>query len=141
PYHFAIIAHATESRILTSRSAMPTTVTIADDVAKQLKPYEAQISQILQLGIREWQARREAGYNGMSAALEKLASFPRPEEVLALRPAPPLQERIDLLLEKNRTIGLSVDDQREWDDYQYVEHLVRLAKANAARKLEESNGS
>ena len=120
---------------------MPTTVTIADDVAKQLKPYEAQISQILQLGIREWQARREAGYNGMSAVLEKLASLPSPEEVLALRPAPPLQERIDLLLEKNRTIGLSVDDQREWDGYEYVEHLIRLAKANAARKLKESNGS
>jgi hypothetical protein len=133
--------HTTEARILTSRSAMPTTVTIADELAKQLKPYEAQISQILQLGIREWQARREAGYNGMSAVLEKLASLPSPEEVLALRPAPPLQERIDLLLEKNRTTGLSVDDQREWDGYEYVEHLIRLAKANAARKLKESNGS
>jgi hypothetical protein len=65
---------------------MPTTVTIADDLAKQLKPYEAELPEILQLGIREWQARRETGYNGVSAVLETLASLPAPEEVLALRP-------------------------------------------------------
>jgi hypothetical protein len=120
---------------------MPTTVTIADDLAEELKPYQAQLTEILKLGIREWQARRETGYNGMSAVLEKLASLPGPEEVLALRPAPPLQERIDALLEKNRTTGLSPDDQREWDQCQYVEHLIRLAKANAARKLKENKKS
>jgi hypothetical protein len=117
---------------------MPTTVTIADDLANQLKPYEAQLPDILQLGFREWQARHEAGYNGVSALLEKLASLPAAEEVLALRPAPALQERIEVLLEKNRTAGFSPDDQREWDQYQYVEHLVRLAKASAALKLKEN---
>ena len=117
---------------------MPTTVTIADDLARQLEPYEAQLPEILELGIREWQARGERGYNGMSSVLEKLAALPAPEEVLALRPAPPLQERIDALLEKSRTAGLSLDDQREWNQYQYVEHLVRLAKISAARKLKEA---
>jgi hypothetical protein len=114
------------------------TVTINDELANQLKPYEAQLSEILELGIREWRARGEVGYNGMSGVLEKLASLPTPEEVLALRPTPPLQERLDTLLEKNRTTGLSPTDQREWDNYEYVEHLVRLAKTNALRKLKET---
>ncbi len=42
------------------------------------------------------------------------------------------------LLEKNRTNGLTPSEQREWQQYQYVEHLVRLAKANAVRKLKSS---
>jgi hypothetical protein len=119
---------------------MSTTITIADDLANQLKPYETQLAEILELGIREWQARSEIGYNGMSSVLEKLAILPAPEEVLALRPAPPLQQRIEALLEKNSTNGLTPKEQREWDQFQYVEHLVRLAKASAARKLKE-NGS
>jgi hypothetical protein len=120
---------------------MPITVTIADDLANRLKPYEQQLPEILELGIREWQARGESRYGGISSVLEKLAALPAPEEILALRPAPPLQERLDELLEKNRTAGLSPKDQREWDQYQYVEHLVRLAKASAARKLKGTNGS
>ena len=114
---------------------MPITVTLADELGNQIKPYEDQLSEILELGIREWQARGETGYNGMSSVLEKLASLPAPDEILALRPAPSLQERLDALLEKNRTSGLSPADQREWNQYQYVEHLVRLAKINAASKL------
>jgi hypothetical protein len=117
---------------------MPKTLTIADDLAQQLLPYEAELAEILELGIREWQAREETGYNGISTILEKLAALPNPNEVLALRPAPSLQERIDALLEKNRTSGLSPADKREWDRYQYLEHLVRLAKASAARKLKEA---
>jgi hypothetical protein len=120
---------------------MPLTVTIPNDLADQLRPYESQLSEILELGIREWQARGETGYPGLNSVLEKLAALPAPEEILALRPVPALQERLESLLEKNRTTGLSPEDQREWDHYQYVEHLVRLAKANAARKLKACNGT
>src|SRR5919108_6680538 len=98
---------------------MSITVTIGDDLAKQLQPYEKQFPQILELGLRELRARSETGYHGVSSVLEKLAALPSPEEVLALRPAPALQERIDDLLEKNRTSGLSPADQREWARYQY----------------------
>src|SRR5437899_12585217 len=117
---------------------MPMTLTIADEVAQALKPYQAQFPQIVELGIRELRARSEGGYNGISSVLEKLAALPTPEEVLALRPAPALQERLDALLEKTRSDGFSAEDQREWDQYQYLEHLVRLAKASAHRKLNES---
>lgn len=121
--------------------AVSVTVTISDDLAKKLRPYEAQVPEILELGLREWCARGEPGYSGISDVLEALAGLPTPEEVLALRPAPPLQDRITDLLEKSRTAGLSADEQREWDRYKFIEHLVRLAKANAARKIKDRNGS
>lgn len=120
---------------------MPTTVTINDELARRLQPYQAQFPEILELGIREWCARSEAGYNGVNDVLEKLAALPSPEEVLALRPTPPLQDRLDALLEKNSANGFSIEDQREWEQYQFLEHLVRLAKTHAARKIKDRNGT
>jgi hypothetical protein len=82
----------------------------------------------------------DLGYNDLSAVLETLSGLPTSEEVLALRPTPQLQERIDSLLQKNRTSELSPADKREWEKYEYVEHLVRLAKTSALRKLKASGG-
>jgi hypothetical protein len=111
------------------------TMTVPDELANQLGPVENELPKILELGMREWNARRGAGFSGLAEVLETLAALPSPEEVLALRPSATLQARIDDLLEKNRGGSLSPEEQREWEQYQYVEHLVRLAKARAALKL------
>ena len=74
-------------------------------------------------------------FAGLSDVLEILAHLPSPSEVLALRPSPALQERIDALLAKNRNGGLNETDCLDWQKYQYVEHLVRIAKAEARTKL------
>lgn len=60
------------------------------------------------------------------------------EEIIALRPSKVLQARISELLEKNRATCLTPDEEQEWEHYQYLEHLVRIAKANAYLKLKES---
>ena len=39
--------------------AMPLTVTIEDELANQLKPYESQLAEIVGLGIKELRARAE----------------------------------------------------------------------------------
>jgi hypothetical protein len=61
--------------------------------------------------------------------------LPSPEEVLALRPSPELKERISELLRKNRQEGLTPEEDAEWQRYETMEHLVRLAKAHAAGNL------
>src|SRR5260370_278037 len=114
------------------------TLSVPDEPATRLGTVEKELPQILELGIREWHARREAGFSGMAGVLETLASLPTPEEVLALRPSSALQERIEELLDKNRCGVLSSEEQRERDQYQYVEHPVRLAKARAALKLKSA---
>jgi hypothetical protein len=111
------------------------TLSVPDDLASRLRPVEAQLPHILELGIREWSARGEAGFAGLAGVLEVLASLPAPEEVLALRPTPALQERIDHLVERSHAGSLSPDEQQEWRRYEYAEHLIRLAKARAALKL------
>ena len=117
---------------------MEITLSVPDELATRLRTVEKELSQILELGIREWHARSEVGFSGMVGVLETLASLPTPEEVLALRPSSTLQERIEDLLDKNRSGGLSPEEQQEWEAYQYVEHLVRLAKARAALKLKSA---
>lgn len=72
-----------------------------------------------------------------SKSIEALPGLPTPEEVLALRPAAVLEDRVRALLEKNRTEGLSPDEEHEWERYEHLEHLIRMAKAKAKRRLRE----
>jgi hypothetical protein len=114
---------------------MSVSITLPDELAQQLELHQAELPQIIALGLREWNARQDQGFTGLSGVLETLATLPGPEEVLALRPSLQAQARIDELLEKNRAAGLSAAEQREWEQVQFVEHLVRLAKTRAVLKL------
>ncbi|MCK4488458.1 MAG: hypothetical protein KAU38_17075 [Desulfobacterales bacterium] len=114
------------------------TFNIPDDLAVRLRPLENQLPRILELGLRELNAVAQPGFKGAAEVLEFLASLPTPEEIVALRPSETLQTRISALLEKNRTQGLTPDEEQKWEQYQYLEHLVRIAKAKAYLKLKAS---
>lgn len=58
-----------------------------------------------------------------------LASCPSREELLAFRPSPRTQERVRRLLGKLKANRISGDEQRELDQYEYAEMLMRLVKA------------
>ena len=93
------------------------------------------LPRILELGLREFNATTQSGFVGATEVLELLAGLPTPQEIIALRPSEVLQGRVNLLLAKNRAEGLSVAEEEEWEQYQYLEHLVRVAKAKAYLKL------
>jgi hypothetical protein len=95
---------------------------------------EDRLPQILELGLRELNAA-PPHFEGLGDVLETLARLPAPQEVLALRPSPAFQERISALVDRRRSGDLSNDDEREWEKYKYLEHLVRIAKAKAALQL------
>ena len=117
---------------------MVLTLDLTEDLATRLAPHEHQIAQILEAGLRVVNASPQAGFKGLSEVLEALAGLPTPREVLALHPAPALEQRVRSLLEKNRAEGLSSEEEREWERYEYLEHLVRMAKAKAKLKLREA---
>jgi hypothetical protein len=112
---------------------------IPDELAERLRGREDQLAQILELGLREMDSA--AGFAGASDVLELLASLPAPEDILALRPSERLQGRIDELIEKSRAGGLSDPEEAEWERYEYLEHLVRMAKAKAQQKMGSSGGA
>jgi hypothetical protein len=113
----------------------PITLNVLDELAVRLRPLEKQLPRILELGLREISAGAQPGFVGAAQIMEFLASLPTPEEALALRPSEALQARVNVLQEKNRAEGLTPDEEQEWEKYQYLEHLVRIAKAQALLKL------
>ncbi|PSB51103.1 hypothetical protein C7B67_12190 [filamentous cyanobacterium Phorm 6] len=114
------------------------TLEIPDELALRLDPLKDELPQILILGLREVEANPSNGFSGLTQILEFIASLPSPQEILALRLSDSLQAEIDNLLEKNRTEGLTPIEQRLWQQYEFVEHLVRIAKVQALLKLSEA---
>ncbi|MBE9101583.1 hypothetical protein [Vacuolonema iberomarrocanum] len=117
---------------------MQINVDIPDELALRLGPLQDQLPEILELGLREWNAMGQSGFSGLADVLETLANLPSSEEVLALKPSKALQQQVEHLLEKNRTMGLTTEEERWWQQYEFVEHLVRMAKAKALLKLRAS---
>lgn len=113
---------------------MELTLTIPEELADRIQQVRDRLPRILELGLRDLQTTAPA-FAGLADVLETLARLPTPEEVLALKPSPELQARADQLLAKNRSTGLSEDERQEWQQYEYVEHLVRIAKGRASLKL------
>lgn len=93
---------------------MQINVEVPDELALRLNPVQDQLAQILELGLREWNADAQSGFAGMAEILEFLASLPSPEDILALKPSDALQQHIESLLEKNRTVGLTPTEERLW---------------------------
>lgn len=112
------------------------TLEIEDELAVRLEPYQADVNAILQLGIRQWQSRDEPGFSGLHDVLEKLVTLPDPQEILKLRPSPSLQRRIEELLEKNRSASFTPEERHEWEQIEYLEHLVCMAKLHATLRLQ-----
>ncbi len=117
---------------------MQMTLDISNELAARLHAEQSRLPQIFALGLREMDAEGAAGFKGLADVLEFLAELPTPEQILALRPAPSLQQDIEALLDRNRATGLSEEEERQWRQYQYIEHLVRKAKIRAAAQLAQA---
>jgi hypothetical protein len=117
------------------------TLRLSEDLASEIQAHERQLPRILELGLRELNAADQSGFDGAADVLELLAGLPAPDEILSLRPSPRLAERVSRLLEKSRAGAMTPSDEEEWERYEYLEHLVRVAKAAAQIKLAPSAGN
>lgn len=116
---------------------MELTIDLPENLAVSLQSNRQNLPQIFEAGLREFRASSSIGYKSVADVLEFLASLPKPEEILALRPSEDLQAEIDELLEKNRREGLSKAEEKVWESYEFIEHLVRLAKAKALSQMKK----
>ena len=62
-----------------------------------------------------------------------LASAPSREAILAFRPSQATQARIRRLPEANKASQLSAEEQAELDEFEQVEHFVRMLKLHTRR--------
>ena len=110
---------------------MKVTLDLPEELAADLSRFPEQSASIVAAGLREVSVPVGGQFHGLAQVLDKLAELPAPQEVLALRPSEELQARIGELLAKNRDTGLDTIEKAEWQRYEAVEHLVRMAKARA----------
>ncbi len=66
-----------------------------------------------------------------------LASRPTHEEILAFRPAEATQARIHKLLEVNKEGRLTGEEEAELDEFENVEHFVRMLKLHTRQLLQQ----
>ncbi len=116
---------------------MQVTIDIPENLAIRLQSNKQDLTQIFEAGLREFKASSTVGYKSIADVLEFFASLPTPREILDLRPSEELQSEIERLLEKNRSEGLSEAEERTWAGYEFIEHLVRKAKARASAQIKE----
>src|SRR5580704_1119943 len=116
------------------------TLSLPDDLASQVRAQQEQLPKILELGLRELNAGGQFGFEGAADVLELLAALPTPEEILNLRPSARLSARVAELVEKSRAGEMTALDEEEWERYEYLEHLARMAKAAAQQKIAPSPG-
>jgi hypothetical protein len=114
------------------------TFSLPEDLASQIEAQRQQLPRILELGLRELNAGGQSGFNGAVEVLELLATLPSPEEILKLRPSDWLAARASKLLERNRAGEMTHQDEEDEQRYEFLEHLVRKAKAAAKVKLSSS---
>jgi hypothetical protein len=114
---------------------MQITLDIPEELFAKLGTLGQNLPQILELGANELLSRPQAGFTGFAEVLDFLANLPTPEEILTLRPSLELQVQIDRLSEKYQAQDLTAAEQQLWQQYEYLEHVIRMAKAKAYVKL------
>lgn len=67
--------------------------------------------------------------------IDFIASGPSPGAIASFHPSPAASERVALLIDREKTIGLSPEEKTELDHYLELEHIMRLAKARARQRL------
>jgi hypothetical protein len=118
---------------------MQITIDLPEDMIGKLEPLRSELPQILALGLREFQSNPSQGISGLTEILEFLAQLPSPQEILALRLSDSLQNEVEDLLAKSKQGSLTHEEQRLWQQYEFLEHLVRMAKARALMKVQAAS--
>ena len=67
--------------------------------------------------------------------IDFITSVPRPEEIISFSPSEASQLRLEDLQFKRREEGLTEDELHELEQFIMVEHIMRIAKVKAKKRL------
>jgi hypothetical protein len=74
-------------------------------------------------------------YAPYNEIIEFLSSGASPEAIASFHPSTKMQERVEFLLIKEKDSGLTPEEKLELDHYFVLEHIMRMAKIHARRRL------
>lgn len=114
---------------------MKITLDLPSELAAQLQPHRSDAALIVAAGLRDWRRTEDVLKTELERVMQKLSGPPAPEAVLALRLSKPAQTRVEALAGKRHAGKLSRAEQKEWRYFEMTEHLVRMAKIEAAGEV------
>ena len=115
------------------------TIQVPDALGQQLQQLHDRLPEALERGLREIASEATATPNDEQSIIAILTSQPTPEQILAIRPSPELQARASELQSRSNAGTLTTQERAELDRVLLLEHMVRMAKANAYRRLAEQS--
>ena len=66
-----------------------------------------------------------------------IAAGPSVSNLASFKASPETQQRVESLIRKEKTDGLTPDEKLELDDFMQLEHLMTLVKARARKNLSQ----
>ena len=66
--------------------------------------------------------------------LNFLATNPTPDDILAFQPNPEIQDRLHLLLDRNKAGTIAAHETLELDEYEEIEHLMIILKKKSLKQ-------
>lgn len=64
-------------------------------------------------------------------AVELIATGPRPEQIISLKPSPKMEKRVRELIFREKEGIITPDEKKELNEILFFDHLMRLIKARA----------
>jgi hypothetical protein len=116
---------------------MQITIEVPDSLGSQIQQFQDRLPEVLARGLQELLGDDVGNFMNDREIIAFLANQPTPEQILTIRPSADFQKRVSDLLAQSKAGSLSAKDAAELERYLTIEHLVRLAKANAYGKLQQ----
>lgn len=66
--------------------------------------------------------------------LDFMVSSPTPEDIIAFKPSPNLEDRLTKLLTKNKQDSLTDDEHKELEAFLQLNHFMNMLKIRARQK-------
>ena len=116
------------------------TLEIPDSLASQLHPLRDRLPDILQQTIGAWTLNSSPhklvkSFPVYEEMMDFLASGPTPEQIIAHKASPQLQQRLEALLDKNREEALTEEETAELNAFEQVNDVMSSLKLRARRAL------
>lgn len=101
------------------------TLEVPDELTEQLAQIGDRLPELLALSLQQPPLPARIYHY----ILNFLASQPTPEQILAFRPTPEMQTRLQTLLVRSQAGDITLPEQQELDEYERIEHLIVMLKA------------
>ncbi|HZS48556.1 MAG TPA: hypothetical protein VFC63_26030 [Blastocatellia bacterium] len=122
------------------------TIEVPDELAAKLAPVRQELPALIAQALERHATTAQSDRTKLNAnhptfieTLDFLTSSPTPEQIIAFKASPAVQERLEELLDNNREDELTEEEKAELDAYEQINDLMILLKAHARTTQSQTN--